>query len=107
MLIVLVVVVCGAGCKQRLGDRCQLHRDCDDGLTCVLPVGGTCKIGGVCQAEQDEGKRCRNDGDCAPGLACLTSTVCTEEGHAVCTAMGDMGALADGGASDGAMPAAD
>ena len=38
------------GCKQGAGDRCQVQDDCDDGLTCVLPAGGTPQSGGTCQA---------------------------------------------------------
>jgi hypothetical protein len=38
-----------AGCKQGVGDRCQVQSDCDDGLLCVLPAGGTPQAGGVCQ----------------------------------------------------------
>ncbi len=39
-----------AGCKQGVGDRCQVQSDCDDGLICVLPAGGTPQAGGTCQA---------------------------------------------------------
>jgi hypothetical protein len=38
-----------AGCKQGLNDRCQVQSDCDDGLLCVLPAGGTPQAGGTCQ----------------------------------------------------------
>jgi hypothetical protein len=38
------------GCKQGIGDRCQVMSDCDDGLICVLPAGGTPQAGGTCQA---------------------------------------------------------
>lgn len=38
-----------AGCKQSLGDPCQVSSDCDDGLVCVLPVGGTPQVGGICE----------------------------------------------------------
>jgi hypothetical protein len=37
------------GCKQGVGDRCQVMSDCDDGLICVLPNGGTAQAGGTCQ----------------------------------------------------------
>jgi hypothetical protein len=37
-----------AGCKQGLGDRCQVQSDCDDGLLCVLPAGATPQAGGTC-----------------------------------------------------------
>jgi hypothetical protein len=38
-----------AGCKQGIGERCQVASDCDDGLQCVLPAGGTAQAGGTCQ----------------------------------------------------------
>lgn len=38
-----------AGCKQGVGDRCQVQSDCNDGLLCVLPAGGTPQAGGTCQ----------------------------------------------------------
>ncbi len=38
-----------AGCKQGVGDRCQVQSDCDDGLICVLAAGGTPQTGGTCQ----------------------------------------------------------
>ena len=38
-----------AGCKQGIGERCQVMSDCDDGLLCVLPAGGTAQAGGTCQ----------------------------------------------------------
>ena len=39
-----------AGCKQGVGDRCQVQSDCDDGLLCVLPAGATPQAGGFCQS---------------------------------------------------------
>ena len=39
-----------AGCKQGVGDRCQVQSDCDDGLLCILPAGGSPQAGGTCQA---------------------------------------------------------
>jgi hypothetical protein len=46
----LVVILGGlAGCKQGVGDRCQVNSDCEDDLICVLPVGGTPQSGGVCE----------------------------------------------------------
>jgi hypothetical protein len=39
-----------AGCKQGVGERCQVQSDCDDGLLCVLPAGGTPQAGGTCQS---------------------------------------------------------
>ena len=47
-----------AGCKQGVGDRCQVMSDCEDGLICVLPAGGTPQSGGTCQPQgggQDAG----------------------------------------------------
>ena len=38
-----------AGCKQGVGDRCQVQSDCQDNLLCVLPAGGTPQAGGTCQ----------------------------------------------------------
>ena len=38
-----------SACKQSLNDPCQVSSDCDDGLVCVLPVGGTPQVGGTCQ----------------------------------------------------------
>ncbi len=38
-----------AACKQKVGERCQVQSDCDDGLLCVLPAGGTPQSGGTCQ----------------------------------------------------------
>ena len=37
------------GCKQGVGERCQVQSDCDDGLLCILPAGGTPQSGGSCQ----------------------------------------------------------
>jgi hypothetical protein len=44
-----------AGCKQGAGDRCQVTSDCDDGLLCVLPPGGTPQAGGTCMAQGGTG----------------------------------------------------
>jgi hypothetical protein len=38
-----------AGCKQGVGDRCNVDADCEDGLICSRPPGGTAQSGGVCQ----------------------------------------------------------
>lgn len=38
-----------AGCRVGLGGHCQVTSDCDDGLYCVLPVGGNPSTGGTCQ----------------------------------------------------------
>jgi hypothetical protein len=39
-----------SGCKQGIGDRCQVQSDCDDGLLCSLPNSGSVQSGGTCQA---------------------------------------------------------
>ena len=50
MTAALVLLAFGTvGCKQGLGDRCQLNSDCDSGLVCVLPAGGSAAAGGTCQ----------------------------------------------------------
>jgi hypothetical protein len=38
-----------AGCRGKLGARCQVSSDCESGLYCVLPVGGTPSSGGICE----------------------------------------------------------
>ncbi|HEX6839553.1 MAG TPA: hypothetical protein VF334_23410 [Polyangia bacterium] len=40
-----------SGCKQGLGERCQVQSDCDDGLLCILPAGGLAQSGGTCQMQ--------------------------------------------------------
>jgi hypothetical protein len=49
MTRLLLPLVFAAGCKQGLGDRCQVQSDCDDGLLCVLQNGATPQSGGTCQ----------------------------------------------------------
>jgi len=44
-----------AGCKQGVGDRCQVQSDCDDGLLCVLQAGATPQAGGTCQMHGGSG----------------------------------------------------
>lgn len=44
-----------SGCKQGVGERCQVQSDCDDGLLCVLPAGGTPQAGGTCQMQGGTG----------------------------------------------------
>lgn len=44
-----------AGCKQGVGDRCQTNDDCDTGLTCVLPSGGSVQAGGTCKGTDEGG----------------------------------------------------
>jgi hypothetical protein len=48
-LAVLVALSPLAGCKQGVGDRCQVQSDCADGLQCVLPASGSPQTGGTCQ----------------------------------------------------------
>ena len=50
-LVLCAVLAVGplSGCKQGVGDRCQVNSDCEDDLICVLPVGGTPQSGGVCE----------------------------------------------------------
>jgi hypothetical protein len=48
-VVVVLSPLALAGCKQGVGDRCQVESDCDDGLICVLPAGGTPQSGGTCQ----------------------------------------------------------
>ncbi len=50
VLALLAPFLLAAGCKQGLGDRCQVQSDCDDGLLCVLPAGATPQAGGFCQS---------------------------------------------------------
>jgi hypothetical protein len=45
----LLLCLAVPGCKQGVGDRCQVQSDCDDGLLCVLPNGGTPQSGGTCE----------------------------------------------------------
>jgi Carboxypeptidase A inhibitor len=49
-LIVGAALITLAGCKQGVGDRCQVQSDCEDGLLCILPAGGTPQSGGICQS---------------------------------------------------------
>jgi hypothetical protein len=51
VLALLAPLCLAAGCKQGVGDRCQVQSDCDDGLLCVLPAGGTPQAGGTCQMQ--------------------------------------------------------
>jgi hypothetical protein len=48
-----LVVLTSSGCKQGVGDRCNVNSDCDDSqnLICVRPPGGTAQSGGVCQPQ--------------------------------------------------------
>jgi hypothetical protein len=45
----LAPLALAAGCKQAVGDRCQVQSDCDDGLICVLLAGATPQAGGTCE----------------------------------------------------------
>jgi len=48
-LALLAPLCLATGCKQGVGDRCQVQADCNDNLLCVLPAGGTPQSGGTCQ----------------------------------------------------------
>jgi hypothetical protein len=48
-VLVAAPLAFASGCKQGVGDRCQVQTDCDDGLLCILPAGGTPQAGGTCQ----------------------------------------------------------
>lgn len=48
-LLMFVAPLAAAGCKQGVNERCQVTSDCDDGLTCSIPQGGTMASGGTCQ----------------------------------------------------------
>ncbi len=48
-LVVIAALSPLAGCKQGIGDRCQVQSDCADGLQCVLPASGSPQTGGTCQ----------------------------------------------------------
>ena len=87
LAILFVSLALTLGCKQGLGERCQLHRDCALGLTCVVRKGETCVQGGTCQPEREEGRRCESTGDCRMGLVCAPSTACSEEGKSVCSTL--------------------
>ena len=50
-----------SGCKQAVGDRCQVNSDCEDDLICVLPVGGTPQSGGQCQTTNSQDLGSSND----------------------------------------------
>jgi hypothetical protein len=39
--LALMLVALGAGCTQGVGERCQIDRDCDDGLICS--TAGLCQ----------------------------------------------------------------
>jgi hypothetical protein len=49
VVALLAPLFLAAGCKQGVGDRCQVQSDCDDGLLCVLNAGATPQAGGTCQ----------------------------------------------------------
>jgi hypothetical protein len=107
----IAIVILLAACKQGPGERCQLTRDCESGLTCVLPKSWTCPDqnpmcpaclpGGTCQAPDDDSRRCTGDSDCLPGHLCVPSSSCGEEGASTCAGRPpDMSAPDDLGESD-------
>lgn len=49
VIVLTAPLFAAAGCKQGVGERCQVQSDCDDGLLCVLPAGGTPQAGGTCE----------------------------------------------------------
>jgi len=55
VLALLAPLCLVAGCKQGVGDRCQVQSDCDDGLLCVLQAGATPQAGGTCQMQGGSG----------------------------------------------------
>lgn len=46
----LLWLLCAGGCKQGLGDRCQLDTDCEDTLYCELG-GNSVAMGGSCRSK--------------------------------------------------------
>jgi hypothetical protein len=48
-VIVAAALFTLVGCKQGVGDRCQVKSDCEDNLDCILPAGGNTQTGGTCQ----------------------------------------------------------
>jgi hypothetical protein len=40
-----------SGCRQGVGDRCQVTGDCQSNLICVIPAGETAVTGGTCQPQ--------------------------------------------------------
>lgn len=49
LLLVALLALPAAGCKQKQGDRCQLTSDCDDGLICLIKSTDNLATGGTCQ----------------------------------------------------------
>jgi hypothetical protein len=91
--IMLAGVLAGAaGCKQGVGNRCQLLTDCQNGLVCVLPNGATCAAGGICQQPTDVGRPCDTGAQCAAGLVCTPVAACPYAGHGACLPTDDGGA---------------
>lgn len=50
-LVGLIAIVGLSGCRQGVGDRCQVTGDCQSDLICVLPAGATAVTGGTCQSQ--------------------------------------------------------
>lgn len=97
MRILLLMALAFAGCKQGVGDRCQLVTDCQSGLVCVLPSGGTCAGGGTCEQPISSGQLCSSSADCAAGQACVVQSACPYAGQRACVAAGgsDLGVPQD------------
>ncbi len=52
VLCLFAVVTSLAACEQAEGDRCEISKDCADGLICCIPAGtleGTCQDEANCQ----------------------------------------------------------
>ena len=80
------------GCKHGSGSRCQLITDCQSGLICVLPNGGTFAAGGCCQEPTDVGRPCETSAQCAAGLVCTPTPACPYANHPACMPTDDGGA---------------
>lgn len=48
-LAMLALFAMTMSCGQGVGQRCQLNRDCQQGLMCVIPGNVTPQVGGVCE----------------------------------------------------------
>lgn len=92
-VIALAAVLGAAGCKQGVGERCQVDSDCEDNLICVLPAGGTAQAGGTCQPRGGADAAIPGDDQSVPA-----------DGGADADVPADMAVAADGG-GDMAEPA--
>ena len=83
-LVALALTLVGCSSGADLGDACERHSDCSDGLQCAQSVcaprcerspdcgdGYQCTDRGLCEAATRlRGEPCASEGDCAAGLAC-------------------------------------